>query len=345
MSYKSESNVIKENQESVDNKVEYTFVFVFDNEYLYPFLVTLYSLVKNTKSALNINVAYNDFILSSKSHEIVTEMASLLSIKINFVKIENLNGLPTSNGFNTTPYGKIAVIKHLSGTFAYLDCDTLVISDVSDLFVTENLPNTQEVLSACPDPWGLQSFTQNQAVIKAKHRYFNTGVMLINSEGWKTKNLDHLLAEVLDNYVSLNFEWPDQCTLNYLVSHFYKELHSNFNCIVSDEKKPLTQAKILHYAGSHRKPWRLPWNFLHRLIYLQERILRFEYVQYIKVEKRLFKELKAANINLAKMILELRKQEFLRSNHVTDLIYFRLEATRLGPLIKFLYRRLKLITT
>lgn len=312
--------------------------FVFDENYVYPFFVTLYSLIASTQSEYKVIIAFNDRFLGRQSRALVSEFADIFSLNLSFLEIEDLEGLPTSNGFNTTPYGKIIMIKYLSGLFAYLDCDTLVTCDISELFTIENEPDIQQVISACIDPWGHQQPSQNQAVIKAGNRYFNSGVLLINSDGWKLKNLDGQLPELLTRYKELNFEWPDQCTLNYLVSDHYKQLDERFNTYVTDTKAASMKAKILHYSGSHRKPWRIPMNYAHRLFYLQERTFRLEYRLYLRTENQMFRQIRRKNSNLAKRLRALRRNEFRKANHIFDLLLIRFEASRLGPFVKFLHR-------
>jgi len=146
----------------------------------------------------------------------------------------------------------------------YLDSDIIVNGPVGALF---ELDLGDALAGAVREPW----FDRHAELgIDASHRYFNSGVMLIDVRKWKEEGL-HL--KVID-YIGRNREvirFPDQDALNAVLGERYLPLPLKYNLtfIPGEGQTPddglfeageLEDARnrpvIIHYSGGS-KPWQL----------------------------------------------------------------------------------------
>lgn len=313
------------------------YVYVFDSNYVYPFYVSLFSLVSNSKEQVSVVVASNLERLPEFFRKQIRIFASYLSIQIEFLEVHLPESLPTSKGFNTTTYSKLFMISQMEDVFVYLDVDTLVVKDVSQLWEPKNIPKTNNILSARVDPGILYSNSENRAIVDSGGRYFNAGVLIVNPTAWRLENLDSDVIKTLNSYYELGLEWLDQCVFNVILASRYLELPESFNCLVGLDEFSLSNTTILHFAGSHRKPWRIPIGFFHRLVYLRKKILDESLEAYRELEQSMFSLLKDKDVDFWRHVKSLRKEEFAKSLHLIDLIYYRFEMKSFGPVVKLIY--------
>lgn len=146
----------------------------------------------------------------------------------------------------------------------YLDCDLLVLDDISDLWATELGGRS---CAAVPVKISRESFKQLGLPDEAV--YFNAGVMLFNLKKMRTQNHEkrfiHLFHELGDQ-----IKYPDQDILNLAYWSDYVKLPLRWNLVTSVYRNPplepvyseaetkyaLSHPGIAHFTGTH-KPWRL----------------------------------------------------------------------------------------
>ena len=135
----------------------------------------------------------------------------------------------------------------------YLDCDLVVLGDISKLYYT---PIGDNILGAAPE-----QYVQNTAEFRSyasialgvnPDDYVNAGVLLINLKEFKKNNIEEKFTEMITKY---NFDLldPDQAYLNYLCQDKIYMLPNGWN------KEPLPlpcegEKNIVHYA-LYKKPW------------------------------------------------------------------------------------------
>ncbi|MBW3099002.1 glycosyltransferase family 8 protein [Pseudohoeflea coraliihabitans] len=145
------------------------------------------------------------------------------------------------------------------GKILYVDCDTLVLGPLAPLFASALGDN---VAMALRTP---MAHLEDMGV--PEDRYFNTGVMLINLDGWRSAQIENRLLDVMRTQAD-RLEWWDQCALNIVLTDTTVEMDRRYNYIFSHTDVPDSFAfpVIVHYAGS-RKPWtaplRHPWGGLY----------------------------------------------------------------------------------
>lgn len=159
----------------------------------------------------------------------------------------------------------------------YLDCDTIIQSDIAELFDDDI---SEYYLAASRDYNSIVNIMYYpkvnyyfKSVIKIKNMdmYFNSGVLLMNLTKLRPINLPQKTFELLDKYKELLY--PDQDLLNLICVDHVKILDSKWNfvfginpALVHDNRflplaiewsKGLAEQKIIHYI-SEKKPWDLP---------------------------------------------------------------------------------------
>ena len=135
----------------------------------------------------------------------------------------------------------------------YLDCDLVVLGDISELYHTELGDN---ILGACPE-----QFVQNteefrayaaQALAVDPDKYVNAGVLLMNLTEFRKNKIEEEFIRLISNY-EFDLLDPDQAYLNYLCFGKIRVLANGWN----KEPMPLVcegKKNIVHYA-LYKKPW------------------------------------------------------------------------------------------
>lgn len=135
----------------------------------------------------------------------------------------------------------------------YLDCDLVVLGDISELYHTELGEN---IFGAA-----LEQFVQNTTEFKLYAEkaigvdplgYINAGVLVINLEAFRKNNIEEKFVELITKY-DFDLLDPDQAYLNYLCRGKILVLPNGWN------KEPLPipcegKKNIVHYA-LYKKPW------------------------------------------------------------------------------------------
>jgi lipopolysaccharide biosynthesis glycosyltransferase len=332
-----ESNIpvrIPKNQNNPDGE----FLCVFDQNYIYPFLVSVFSLKNSSKKLKKLFIACNYQMIPNKQRDTIEKYCNILGIEIGFLEIELGADLPVSKGFNTTTYAKLYAISQMRDTFVYFDVDMIFVNEIDSIWDLKYQPEQDQLLSARPDPGINYSGSRNQAILNSNGFYFNAGLMIINPIKWITGGYERDFPRAISNYSSYGFEWLDQCIFNYLVAGNFKILPSKFNHFVGEKSCEIDEISIFHFAGSHKKPWRVPLGFLHRYLYLRRKIFTKPYKDYANVERRMLKLVRTQDVILFREFLNFRKMEFSKSPHLIDLFLYKFEMRRYGAFIRYIHR-------
>jgi lipopolysaccharide biosynthesis glycosyltransferase len=135
----------------------------------------------------------------------------------------------------------------------YLDCDLVVLGDISELYLTE-LGNN--ILAAAPEQF-VQSTKEFRTYAKKAlgvdpDGYVNAGVLLMNLEQFRKNKIEERFIRLITEY-DFDLLDPDQAYLNYLCQGKIHVLPNGWN----KEPMELTCAgkkNIVHYA-LYKKPW------------------------------------------------------------------------------------------
>lgn len=233
--------------------------FATDDNYA-PFLeVALRSLIENASK----NFKYNIHILNTGLSDISkTSLSALADQNFNIIfedisdKIEPIKArLKNVYHFSLVTYYRL-FIESLFPQYdkvLYLDCDIVVLGDISKLYNTmlgNNLVGaiTDQVIS------GDEVFRRYASLgvgVEPK-KYFNAGILVMNLKKFRAEKIEEKFVYLMNTY---NFDVcdPDQAYLNALCKDRVKYLPNGWN------KEPFptqTEGKlnIAHYA-LYKKPW------------------------------------------------------------------------------------------
>jgi lipopolysaccharide biosynthesis glycosyltransferase len=99
--------------------------------------------------------------------------------------------------------------------------------------------------------------------ISPESEYFNSGVMLMNLQKWRSEELKEKCLDVARKYPT-EIRSHDQTLLNAIFANNYARLPQKYNCawLGYIPKPVVANDMILHYVGSP-KPWDIGGKILH----------------------------------------------------------------------------------
>jgi lipopolysaccharide biosynthesis glycosyltransferase len=185
----------------------------------------------------------------------------------------------------------------------YIDVDTLVLSDVEELF---HIPMEDSLSLACLD-YGIteKHLAIYERFIKDKNApYFNSGVMVIDVPGWKANKVKQNSYDLLENEMK-DPVYADQEVLNVVLENKWKQIDRKWNYPphVSDYN---AMPKILHFMGY--KPIYTDYRDRHKdTFYHYLKGTPWEGVEYGLIKKALIKGPYRIKTFLTKLYLKLKK--------------------------------------
>ncbi len=200
------------------------------------------------------------FILHSKplEKEKLKEVAKKWKQKLTFIQVDPkpIKKLPLHGFWVEETYYRLLIPKHLPNyveKLLYLDTDTLVIKDISELFKT-NL--SKHVLAANPGerkPGDELEKHEDFLGIK-RGTYFGAAILLLNLKKIREKKLfDKLIEWGTENQTK--FKSVDQDLLNKFFSEDYVEFGDEYNCWMAKGYKSICdkdKARIVHFNGKYK---------------------------------------------------------------------------------------------
>lgn len=233
--------------------------FSCDDRYI-PFLATsLRSLIDNAKC----NLPYRIYILNNglkqsnidRIHDMETE-----NITVTFVDVSKrikplMHRLDLRDYYTVSIYFRLfipAMFPELNKA-VYLDADTVLLSDIAELFFTDLKGN---LLGAVPDAViaSREDFIRysEEGVGVPYRRYFNSGVLLMDLKALRAFDLEGRFAYLLNTY-QFDTVCPDQDYLNVICRDRVLYLSSSWDKM-SIDPTPASQIHLIHY-NMFNKPW------------------------------------------------------------------------------------------
>ena len=233
--------------------------FSTDDNYI-PYLdVAVSSLIANASKEFNyriiiLNTGLNESNIDKiKQNEREKFKIDFVDISADVEKIKSK--LKNVYHFSIVTYYRlfIASLFPQYGKVIYLDCDLVVLGDISELYHTELGDN---ILGACPE-----QFVQNTKEFRAyaaealgvdPDGYVNAGVLLMNLAEFRKNRIEEKFVHLITEH-DFDLLDPDQAYLNYLCFDKIQILSNGWN------KEPIPLAcegkkNIVHYA-LYKKPW------------------------------------------------------------------------------------------
>ncbi len=242
---------------------EYNFVYCFDSNYNLQAFTSIYSLLKNIKTKINIHIVHENKNLREVIPSIILSNENLENLIIYEFQNSNID-FPNIKGTHVSDatYFRLFIQDYVDNqieNLIYIDADTLFLNNPTNSIKN----NFEKLLSdgnyvAANTEFYLTEENEKAKRLKIDKSYFNAGVLLINFKRWVDDELTKKLVNHLDLIKNDVVEW-DQDVLNSYFNGNYTELDKRLNFNSNQITKNLIDAgkiDLIHFIGS-KKPWTL----------------------------------------------------------------------------------------
>ena len=244
-----------------------------DENYVQHCIAMLCSLFENNKNH-EVCVHLLHHRLSVDSQKLIGSLANRYNKNIFFYDInpstfEGVSLNPTHTWLTMTAYYRFLISSLLPSEIdriLYLDCDIIVLQDISSLFV---LQIHDYGIAALKDGTPLDLKHRNVMGLELDDRTFCSGIMMINLQYWREHHCERQLFEFARDQKE-NLRMEDQDVLNYVFRRKWFQLPYKWGkCPLAvvpmdcnqrwfDIKEYVEKPCIYHYAA-HVKPWLDVW--------------------------------------------------------------------------------------
>lgn len=295
-----------------DNKKIINIAYACNNAFVAPLCTSIVSLADNVNKnyCLKIYILYSEDNLTQENRIIISNIVKKYNIEIEFLCItsnayENFI-IPEGYGWSVEIFYRLFLASLLPDVekIIYLDSDTIILSDISELYNTnidhhcvaaiENY-NKESVLKEYCSRLGLDS------------KYFNSGVLLMNLNAFRKESIETKLFDFAKNNSDIIL-CPDQDILNVVLKDRVKYLDISWNAQNIHDNIPIkaNKIKIYHYSGA-LKPWNEDYSFKNEKKYF------FKYFKKLPLSLQIsgyyYPERKKILKNIRKKLIWYRKSE------------------------------------
>jgi lipopolysaccharide biosynthesis glycosyltransferase len=250
----------------------------FDQAYLLPATVTIFSLLKNHPGR-----QFKIYLISAESNsewikplvEMVQNMGSEVITKS--VSLDLLSNVKLNRHFTIATYFRLFAANLIDESKAiYLDSDILINGDLTELWETD----LGEYPLAAVEDFLIDDF--HRLNLSSEAGYFNSGVMILQLDKWRELNLGNTVIDYLYEFPK-KIEFADQCGLNAVLQGNWYHLPPKWNFQSHEVKnrefiicksyfpkndwtEAFNQPRIIHFTGLP-KPWNLGGRHPHKSLY------------------------------------------------------------------------------
>ena len=223
-------------------------------------VVSMHSMIQNASKDYKYIVHILHTEISDKMKDVVNRLAND-NFEIRFVDVTSYlqsisEKLPLRDYYSKTTYYRLFIAEMFPQytKALYLDSDTVILGDVSKLYLTDI---RDAYLGACHEQVMVQTREFGTYVEKvvgvSRYNFFNAGLMLINCEQFR---LHFVLDKFIDYLHYYNFVvTQDEDYLNLICKDHVYWLDQRWNTETFGEiPYPVGQAQMIHYIMTN-KPW------------------------------------------------------------------------------------------
>lgn len=203
-------------------------VYACDDNFAEIMGVSILSLLEhNANDLVNIHILENR--ISQENKEKLNKLVSLRQGYLFFHSMLDVtpdcSALQQDRG-SISQFSRLWLSHFLStDRILYLDCDTLICDSLNE-FYNQNLEgNIVAALCDCVSKQHRQNIG-----LKENEVYFNSGVMLIDLNAWKTANIESKFVPIILQYEG-KVPYADQGLLNIALRHQVKIIEPRYNCM------------------------------------------------------------------------------------------------------------------
>ncbi len=194
-----------------------------DKNYLIHMAASMASCMNNCKETITFYVFENDIYTDDK--EKIRKLCKKNNCNVIFMNVvDKLNKFNLSTTFNLNAFSRLLSSSVIDiDKIIYLDCDTIVIGDISRLWNTDIdgflIAGVQDTVS-----WPLRKVVD----LEYSDRYLNSGVLLLNLKEWRKNTIENKFLECITKFNG-NVPHNDQGILNYVCNNSKKLLDLSYN--------------------------------------------------------------------------------------------------------------------
>lgn len=241
-----------------------------DNNYAQHMGVTIFSIISNCSSPQNLNFYIIDCGISETNKSLISKICSDNKVKIRFIsppKERIFDELKLGSHLTVATYYKLLFPKLLPKLkkIIYLDSDIIVEGDVQELW---DIDLKNNIIGAVPDgDIDTKNICKRNLEISDSEDYFNSGVMIMNSELWRKNKIETKIVKFIkenpekiyiqeqdglnfvlrNKWLKLPFEW------NAIHTFFYNSIKLKKLLGIKRFNQIKNNPKIIHYTI---KPWK-----------------------------------------------------------------------------------------
>lgn len=250
-------------------------VSVVDDTYVQHLGVALASMLQHLRPNMKIQIHVIENGLSRDNRNLLKRIVNRYNAELHYWKAKGQipADLYISRHISEASYYKLLIPDLLrdiaSDRVLYLDCDIVVLGDVSELW---NTNMRGRALAAVRD-WG-GDVRCDELQIPDPSLYFNAGMLLLDLKKWRKRNLSsQILSFAVRNPDHLYFH--DQDAMNAILHREWLPLDAKWNfqtnMLTHRRFKKISNPVIVHFTGSS-KPWH----------YDNDHPYKLKYYEYIK---------------------------------------------------------------
>lgn len=197
-----------------------------DDKYINQTVVSMISAIENNKEHdIEFLILYSN--LKDENITKLQNTTNLPKVKLRMLQIDEsiFNNLPLSKWVTVQAWFRIKLpdLCQDLDKILYLDCDTLVLGDLSELF-SLNLDN--KYLAGVKDVWGVDKYVKRLDM--KSDVYINSGMILFNAEFCRTENFFSKIVEFANSNSKI-IEFCDQDSINKIADTQKLVLNPKFN--------------------------------------------------------------------------------------------------------------------
>ena len=239
----------------------------FDDNFIIPAKVAVYSMRKSTPIEIELYffVLCDDRLSKEKRIEFVDFLDKLENTKVDFCDIDNKNytGAKSNAHIAITAYYRLSSAAFIPfDRCIYIDCDTIVDTNLFDLYSEEIDENyigaVRDIIMVTKPNTALKH--KQKCCLKSLNDYINSGVMIMNLKKMRKDNV----LSLFEKEITSNNPYLDQDVINRVCHGKIKIIDWTYNHIsyykddiyriIFGESGRNNKGQIIHYAMG-TKPW------------------------------------------------------------------------------------------
>ena len=203
--------------------MKFNIAYAPDDKYINQTIVSMVSAIENNKGhEIEFIIIYSK--LNDKS---INKLNDVKGCKLRFLQVDEsiFTSLPLSHWVTVQAWFRIKLPDMCPDLdkILYLDCDTLVLNDLSELFNTDL---NEKYLAGVKDVWGVDKYCKRLNMTSGV--YLNSGMLLLNAKYCREENFFNKIVDYANKNAKI-IEFCDQDSINKIADEKKVVLHPRFN--------------------------------------------------------------------------------------------------------------------